>query len=71
VIIFPGSRSDLLGYKLKNDPIYQQHFGNIHYVKFRHIRLICENPGLNQKTWAKLLDNDPAVWQETNQPVLF
>lgn len=71
VIIFPGSRSDLLGYKLKNDPIYQQHFGNIHYVKFRHIRLICENPGLNQKTWAKLLDNDPAVWQETSQPVLF
>ncbi len=71
VIIFPGSRSDLISYKIKNDPIYKQHFGKYHYVKFRHIRRIYENPDLDHKTWGKLLDNDPAVFQETNQPVLF
>ena len=71
VIIFPGSRSDLISYKIKNDPVYKQHFGKYHYVKFRHIRRIYENPGLDHKTWGKLLDNDPAVLQETNQPVLF
>lgn len=71
VIIFPGSRSDLISFKLKNDPIYKKHYGKFHYVKFRHIRNINENPGLDQKTWGKLLDNDPAVLQETNQPLLF
>jgi hypothetical protein len=71
VILFPGSRSDLLGYKLKNDPVYKRRFGKFHYVKYRHIRLIHENPGLNQQTWVKMLDSDPAVWQESSQPVLF
>jgi len=71
VILFPGSRSDLLSYKLKNDPIYKRRFGKFHYVKYRHIRLLHENPGLTQHAWVKMLDSDPAVWQESSQPVLF
>lgn len=71
VIIFPGSRAELLSYKLKNDPVYHNHFGKIHFVKFRHLRSMNENPGLNFKTWVQILDSDPAVWQESNQPVLF
>ena len=71
VIIFPGSRSNILSYKLKNDPIYKQHFGKFHYVKYRHLRTINDNPGLEMKTWVQILDSDPAVWQESSQPGLF
>jgi hypothetical protein len=71
VIIFPGSRSELISYKLRNDPIYKKYFGKYHFVKFRHVRSISENPGMNFKTWVQILDSDPAVWQEANQPVLF
>ncbi len=71
VIVFPGSRAELLSYKLKNDPVYQNHFRKFHFVKFRHLRTMSENPGLNFKTWVQILDSDPAVWQEANQPVLF
>lgn len=71
IVVFPGSRAELISYKLKSDPIYQSRFGNFHFVKFRHLRTMSENPGLNFKTWVQLLDSDPAVWQETNQPVLF
>lgn len=71
VIVFPGSRAELLSYKLKNDPVYHQNFKNYHFVKFRHLRAISENPGVNFKTWVQILDSDPAVWQEANQPVLF
>jgi hypothetical protein len=71
VIIFPGSRSELISYKLRNDPIYNKFFGKYHFVKFRHLRSISENPGMNFKTWVHILDSDPAVWQEANQPVLF
>jgi hypothetical protein len=71
VIIFPGSRSELISYKLKYDPIYNHHFGKYHYVKYRHLRTIHENPVLDIKTWALILDSDPAVWQESIQPGLF
>ncbi len=71
VIVFPGSRAELLSYKLKNDPVYHQNFEKYHFVKFRHLRTMSENPGMNFKTWVQILDSDPAVWQEANQPVLF
>lgn len=71
VFVFPGSRAELLSYKLKNDPVYQNHFGKYHLVKFRHLRAMAENPGLNFQTWVRILDSDPAVWQESNQPELF
>ncbi len=71
VIIFPGSRAELISYKLKNDLVYSQHYGKFHFVKFRHLRTINDNPGLNYKTWVQILDSDPAVWHESNQPVLF
>jgi hypothetical protein len=71
VIVFPGSRAELLSYKLKNDPVYHQNFEKYHFVKYRHLRTISETPGMNFKTWVQILDSDPAVWQEANQPVLF
>ena len=71
VVILPGSRAELLSFKLKNDPIYNQIFEKNHIVKFRHLRSIMENPDLNLRNWGQILDSDPAVWQEANQPVLF
>jgi len=71
VIVYPGSRADLLNYKLKRSLVLANQLAKIHFVKFRHIRNLYENPGLDIQTWVKLLDSDPAVWQDFGQPVLF
>lgn len=71
VIVYPGSRAELLSYKIKRSIVLAEKFKRIHFVKYRHIRLLNENPGLNLQTWEKLIDSDPAIWQEFSQPVLF
>ena len=71
VVIFPGSRAEILSYKIKNDPIYARHFKKFHFVKFRHLRTINEISNLDLTRWNQMLDSDPAVWQESNQPGLF
>ncbi len=71
VVLFPGSRAEILSFKIKNDPIYADHFKKFHFVKFRHLRTISEVSNLDKKAWVQMLDSDPAVWQETNQPGLF
>ncbi len=71
VIIYPGSRAELLNYKTKHSLVLAQQFSKIHFVKFRHIRNMNENPNLTLQTWVRLIDSDPAIWQEFGQPVLF
>ncbi len=71
VIVYPGSRADLLNYKIKRSIVLANQLAKIHFVKFRHIRNLNENPGLNLQTWEKLIDSDPAIWQDFGQPVLF
>lgn len=71
VIIYPGSRAELLNYKTKRSIVLAQQFAKIHFVKYRHIRNMNENPDLTVKTWVRLIDSDPAIWQEFGQPVLF
>ena len=71
VILFPGSRAEILSYKFKIDPVYAEHYKKYHFVKFRHLRTISEITNLDQIAWIRMLDSDPAVWQESNQPGLF
>jgi len=71
VIVYPGSRAELLSYKIKRDPILADQLAEFHLVKYRHLRNINEIPGLDLQTWEKLIDSDPAIWQEFGQPVLF
>ncbi len=71
VIVYPGSRADLLNYKIKRSLVLANQLAKIHFVKFRHVRNLHENPGLNLQTWEKMIDSDPAIWQDFGQPVLF
>ena len=71
VIVYPGSRAELLNYKIKRDPILANQISDFHFVKYRHLRNLNENPDLTLQTWERLIDSDPAIWQEFGQPVLF
>jgi len=71
VIVYPGSRAELLSYKIKRDPIFAEQLTGFHLVKYRHLRNINDIPGLDLQTWEKLIDSDPAIWQEFGQPLLF
>ena len=60
IIIIPGSRANLLAFKLKHDPylakLIADHFK---VVKFRQIRSIFENPLLTRELWDILIEEDP------------
>jgi len=71
VIVYPGSRAELLNYKIRRDPILANQISRFHFVKFRHLRKINEIHDLNFQTWESLIDSDPIILQEFGQPVLF
>ncbi len=72
VLVFPGSRSNLLAYKLQHDPRLVNAIQNgWHFLKFRHLRAIAERMGPTLEMWQSLLDQDPPVWQEPSQMALF
>lgn len=72
VIVFPGSRSNLLAYKLQNDTRLARAIqSNWHFLKFRHLRAIAERTKLTPELWQNLLDQDPPVWQEPAQMTFF
>lgn len=71
VIVMPGSRAELISFKLKNSPVYSKMAGNFHFIKFRHLRRMMENSDLNLSAWTQTMDADPVYWQESSQPVLF
>lgn len=60
IIIIPGSRANLLAFKLKHNPflakLIAEHFK---VVKFRQIRSIFENPLLTRELWDILIQEDP------------
>jgi len=60
IVIIPGSRANLLAFKLKHDPylakLIEEHFK---IVKFRQIRSIFENPLLTRDLWDILIQEDP------------
>lgn len=71
IILLPGSRANLLAYKLKRDPLIEFATSEKwHFVKFRQIRLINENPLLTRELFTKLVIEDPPEYQ-TSQLMLF
>jgi len=62
VIVFPGSRSTLIYYRLQHDPRFASAVENgWHFLKFRHLRRLAEKDDLDIHSWAELLDNDPPL----------
>ncbi|MDO9547307.1 MAG: hypothetical protein Q7J07_11250 [Pelolinea sp.] len=68
VIVFPGSRSSLLYYRLSHDPrLSSATKERWHFLKFRSVRSLGERENLNLESWEELLDSDPPLLNSPNQ----
>lgn len=65
-IVLPGSRANLLVYKLRRDPRLSKAFnpaqGNWRFLKFRHLRSLADSPLLNRENIDQLLGLDPLTY---------
>ena len=69
VILFPGSRSRLLVYRLKQDPrLETASEQNWSFVKFRTLRRLAKQENLSLNLWKELLVSDPPLW---DPPIQF
>jgi hypothetical protein len=74
VLVLPGSRARLVGYKLHRDPRLQEALSSPRspwrFLKFRHLREIAGQENINVSDWATLLDEDPLT-ENATQMQLF
>lgn len=71
IIIIPGGRARLIGYKLSNDPRLRSAIEKRwRFVKFRHVRFLAENEGLNRDNLDEQLDLDPLANRDPQMPLL-
>jgi hypothetical protein len=65
-IVLPGSRANLVAYKLRRDPRLSKAFnssnGQWRFLKFRHLRSLVENPSLDRENLDQLLGLDPLTY---------
>jgi hypothetical protein len=65
-IVLPGSRANMLFYKLRRDPRISKAFnpstGNWNFLKFRHLRSLAESPILIRENLDQLLGLDPITY---------
>ncbi|MCD6355821.1 MAG: hypothetical protein J7L66_00930, partial [Anaerolineaceae bacterium] len=68
VIVFPGSRSALINYRIMHDPRLSAAIeGHWHFLKFRYLRRLAKKEDLNLQSWKNLLDSDPPLWNPPTQ----
>lgn len=68
ILILPGSRINLLMYKLHQDPRLSDNIARgWHILKFRHLRQFAVRRNLSLAVWDELLDNDPPRWEDATQ----
>jgi hypothetical protein len=71
IIVIPGGRARLVGYKLNNDPRLRSAIEKKwRFVKYRHIRFLAENEGLNRDNLDEQLDLDPLANRDPQMPLL-
>lgn len=72
VIVLPGSRAQLLAFKLERDPrLAETTSAGWRFLKFRHLYRLAERPDLTLALWSELLDKDPPVIKEATQLDIF
>ncbi|MEN6524493.1 MAG: hypothetical protein ABFD14_12295 [Anaerolineaceae bacterium] len=72
VIVLPGSRSNLLSYKIQKNPrLAEQAANGWHFLKFRHLRSLASRADLTLNEWKELLDADPPRWEQPQQLSIF
>ena len=68
VIVFPGSRSALINFRIMHDPRLSAAIeGHWHFLKFRYLRRLAKKEDLNLQSWKNLLDSDPPLWNPPTQ----
>ncbi len=72
VLVFPGSRSRLLTYKLEHNP-WLAHIvkENWTFLKFRHLREFISKGNPSRARWMEHLEMDPPLWEEATQMTFF
>jgi hypothetical protein len=72
VLVLPGGRTGLLGYKLRRDPrLNEAYQKGWRLLKFRHLRYLSEYPHLSVGQWEDLLNGDPPQWEDAVQMRMF
>jgi hypothetical protein len=72
VLVFPGSRSSLLKFKLLRDPqLRERTTSNWHFLKLRALNALISRPDLSLINWPMFLDSDPINLEETTQLRMF
>lgn len=72
ILVLPGGRTGLLGFKLRRDPRLSSAFQKgWRLLKFRHLRYLSEYPRLSVNQWEDLLNGDPPQWEDAVQMRMF
>ena len=73
ILVFPGSRANLVAYKLRHDPRLQEALeGGWRFLKFRLLRQLLERSTLTLPEFDDLLQTDPPRWEgESTQLSIF
>ena len=65
-LVLPGSRANLMTYKLKRDPWLNQAISSgWRFLKFRHLRLIASSLIINREGWEDQVNSDPIEYKPT------
>jgi len=69
-ILLPASRSNLLTYKLRNNPHLQELCGESwHFIKFRQVRILGAEPLLTREAFPRKILEDPPEYQRSQLPL--
>lgn len=72
VLVFPGSRSRLLAYKLYHNPwLALAVEDKWTFLKFRHLRRFIRKETPDRARWSDHLEKDPPLWEEATQMRFF
>lgn len=72
VFVCPGSRAELLKYKLLRDAQFREVSSpNWHFLKFRTLKALAGRTDISLAEWQMMLDSDPLTLEENTQLRMF
>ncbi len=72
ILVLPGSRSNLLAFKLDRDPrLAEATEQGWRFLKFRHVARLHAYPQITRERFDELLAQDPIRWDEPTQMRMF
>jgi hypothetical protein len=72
ILVIPGSRVNLILYKLRRDPrLAQAVNAGWRFMKFRMVRQMLDLPAFNTESFIANLTTDPPRWEDATQLVML